>query len=124
MQVAKDKLFVRDDDSRRVYRITWFLADDGDHGADLGDGDEYTDADLADALGDDRPHIVACMAAAKSDGVERDRRGYFWESHRDAATALRACNIAIKNDGGPPWPEWATKAAAEGWKAPKGWKPS
>lgn len=121
--MSKDRLFV-DDRDRHCFRIAWYLAEDDDEGATLGEGDNYTTTDLAQAKGEDRPHIVACITAAVTDGVAQDSRGYYWESRRAATTALRRISLAIKNDGGPPWPEWATKAAAEGWKAPKGWKPA
>jgi hypothetical protein len=127
--VSKDRLVIDDSigaatASGDAYRIAWFLADEDDLGGTIGDGEDYSDAELANAATDERPHIIANQAAAKTDGLKRDGRGYYWETKRAATTALRAMNLAIKNDGGPPWPEWATKAAAEGWKPPKGWKPA
>jgi len=122
--VAKDKLCVIEGRYGYDHRIAWFLAEDGDFGAVLGDGDRYTHADLKKASGDDRAHILACLTAAKSDGVTRDRDGFSWETRTKATAALRMINLALKTDGGAPWPEWAIRAKAEGWKEPKGWKPS
>lgn len=122
--MAKDRLFVNKDLHRDSYRITWYLAECDDTGGTLGEGDEYTDEDLAKASPEDRPHLVACITAAKTDGVEQDNRGFHWASKAKAATALRAINLAMRTDGGAPWPDWAIKAKAERWTPPKGWKPS
>jgi hypothetical protein len=122
--VAKDKLVINEEWGEDVLRIAWLLAEDGDIGATLGDGDRYTQADLNKATPDDRPHILACLTAAKDDGVEHDRRGFYWTTRAKATLALRMINLALKTDGGAPWPEWALKAKAEGWREPKGWRPS
>jgi hypothetical protein len=121
--MAKDRLLV-DDNDRDCFRITWYLAEEGDMGATIGDGDRYTEDQLAKAEPADRPHIIACLTAVKTDGVTRDSHGFRWESRAKATVALRAINLSIKNDGGAPWPEWALKAKAERWTPPKGWKPS
>lgn len=65
---VKDKLIIIDRDY--VFRIVWFLAEEGDHGAELGDS-EYTTQQLATARPEDRDHIAATIAAAKSKGVQR-----------------------------------------------------
>lgn len=123
--MSADRLFVDVDLENACYRIVWFLAETGEFGAIIGEGRgrHYTQRDLDRAKPDERPHIVACLTAGKSDGATRDRSGYRWEERRKAAAALRMINIAIKTDGGAPWPDWAIRAKAEGWKAPKGWKP-
>lgn len=119
--MAKDRLYVRE--ANYIYRITWSLAEEGDHGADLGDS-IYTAGALEKASPEDREHILATLTAAKSVGVERDATGYFWESPTKARAALRLINLALKTDGGAPWPDWALQAKAERWTPPKGWKPS
>lgn len=48
--------------------------------------------------------------------------------HFDSSTRLReffaAMKVALKRAHDEmPWPDWATKALAAGWKPPKGWKP-
>jgi len=41
-----------------------------------------------------------------------------------AATAIRtAFKIDAATRAGLPWPEWAVKANAAGWKPPRGWSP-
>jgi hypothetical protein len=119
--MARDKLAVIDD-RHGFYRICWYLAEEDDLGAELGE-QEYTQASLDKAGPSDRDHILASLTAKKTAGVERDR-SYYWESHAAATKALRLINVTLKADGGAPWPDWAIKAKAEGWKAPKGWKPS
>jgi len=119
--MAQDKLVV-DCDRLGVWRITWFLAEDGDLGASLGE-QEYTQASLEKADPAERDHVLATLTAKKTAGVKRDGT-YYWESESAATKALRLINATLKADDGAPWPEWAIKAKAEGWKAPKGWKPS
>lgn len=116
----KDRLVIVERDYR--FRIGWYLADEGDIGAVLGEGRRYTARNLKAARGADREHILAELAAAKTSGVER-HAGFYWHTRADATAALRSINLALKMDGGAPWPEWAQKAHAAGWKAPKGWKP-
>lgn len=105
-----------------VWRIVWELEDEGDIGAALGES-QYTERDLAGATGGDWEHIKATLAVAATDGVERDSNGYFWETYRGATAALRAAKAALRDKSGKPLPEWAVKALAAGWKAPKGWAP-
>ena len=102
-------------------RIAWFFDEEGDYGAILGE-EVYTAADLLKSKVEGREHILATVTASLTDGVERDERGYSWTSIKKARCALKAIKAALKHDVGP-WPEWAVKAQAEGWKAPKGWKP-
>lgn len=105
-----------------AYYIAWFFEDDGEGGS-LDDG-QYTEADLAKASREDRQHILATLTAAKTEGWERGEYNRFtWSSLKQAKAALRAVKHALKHDTGAPWPEWAVKAQAAGWKPPKGWKP-
>lgn len=104
------------------YRLSWYLADEGDIGGAL--GPDYSVADLKTAQNsEDREVVIACLAAGESPDCKRDHDGYYWDSRKVAQCALRLVKHALKTDGGPPWPEWATKAVAAGWHAPKGWKP-
>lgn len=100
----KDKLIVQED--RGVYRIFWWLAEEQDLGAELGDGHEE---------GDDK-HAVATRAAKTTPGVEKDSRSYYWESRSAASAALQIANAALKNK---PLADWERKALAAGWKPPK-----
>jgi hypothetical protein len=110
-----------EDPRNYCWRIAWTF--DGEEGAILGECGGYTDADLAKAKTDDWDHIAATVAASKTAGVERDERGYYWESRKDAQAALRACKASVKDKSSKPWPDWAVKAKAAGWKPPKNWKP-
>ena len=112
----KDKLIIEED--RYRFRIVWFLADEGEQGAFLGERD-YTQDDPDRASDEDRPHIAATLAV-KSLKPDRDIGGFWWETQREAKHALIAANAAIK---GAPWPDWAVKAKAAGWSPPKGWTP-
>lgn len=104
------------------YRLSWYLADEGDIGGTL--GPHYSTADLETAKNsEDREVAIACLAAGESPDCKRDHDGYYWDDKKTAASALRFVKHALKTDGGPPWPEWAIKAVAAGWRAPKGWRP-
>lgn len=105
---------------RRQWRITWII--DGDEGATLGDT-VYTDRNLAKAKPEDWDHIAVTLAASKTEAVEHDSFGYYWESESDAKKAYRVVKSTLKNKGKKPWPEWATKAVANGWKPPARWNP-
>ena len=108
--MSKDRLVVHED--RHGYRIVWFLADEQDHGATLGEGWSRCDDD--DPYGD---HGIATRAAKKTLGVERDERGFYWESRSVAQTALKVIKAALKNK---PLEDWEQKALAAGWKPPAG----
>lgn len=118
----KDKLVIVD--REYVYRIEWFIAETGDEGATLGEV-KYSQTQLAaEKDPETRVHILATITASKSKGVRHDTHGYYWDERKHVTQALREIKIALKGDKGVPWPDWAVKAAAEGWKAPKGWKPT
>lgn len=126
-----DKLDIWED--RYLYRIAWFLEEEDDMGAVLGQGKErFTEAQLARATheNDEWEHMKATMtiqqmtmATDNQPGVELDGTGYFWESLSEARKALKMVRAALKDKSNKPWPEWAMKAKAAGWKAPKNWKP-
>jgi hypothetical protein len=129
-----DKLVV--DEIGGEWRIAWFLEEDGDYGSVLGEH-TYKQADL-DAAKDteDREDIAATLAVQ---ALKPERSGpnshagysgaFYWESQAAAKKALAVANAAIKADklraekNHVGWPEWALTALANGWKAPKGWKP-
>jgi hypothetical protein len=107
-----------------VFRIQWYFPDVDDFGATLGESD-FTEEDLKKLKpeDEDRDHIVATIAAGKTPSVQKNGRGFFWDTSAAAKKALVAIRAAIKSDDGGPWPEWAIKAKANGWTPPKGWKP-
>jgi hypothetical protein len=112
--VSKDKLVVEQD--RYVWRVQWYLADEGDLGAVL--GQEGEDVSVTSAPGtDDWDHETATVAARATTGCQKDSTGFYWESQNLASAALKAANAAIKNR---PLAEWEKKAIEAGWKPPKG----
>jgi hypothetical protein len=106
-------------EERGAYRIAWYLPEDGDIGGSLGQ-------DKNDGIGDtpnddgDWEHWAASKAV-RATGARRDSMSFCWDSRSEAAAALRFAKAALKQER--PLPEWATKALAEGWPMPKGWKP-
>lgn len=128
-----DKLDVYED--RYQYRIAWFFQDeDDDMGGILGKGGEhFTEKDLKKAGADSRrpdsdgdddwEHIKASIAVMNSPGIERDSKGFFWKSKKDALNALKMAKAAIRDKSDKPWPLWAMQAQAARWKPPKGWTP-
>lgn len=112
--MAKERLILVE--NRHLYRICWYFPDDDEEGAVLGDylhGGTYTP---------DSEHKIATEAVKATAKLDFD--GLFWESKAKAQAALAAAKAAIKAaQSSKPWPDWAVKAAAAGWKAPKGWQP-
>lgn len=120
----KDQLIVTTAYNRSVYHVAWLLADDGEVGGVLGqDPQDGTGAEPKDAA--DWEHWAASKAVrAMEPKPERDSFGFCWESRRAAHAARRIAKAAIKRGrAAKPLPDWAQKALAAGWKAPKGWSP-
>lgn len=121
-----DKLIV-DDSQGHDYRISWYLEEEQEIGGSLGDGaKKYTDKQIEADIkeGGDAHHQIATNAVAGTKNAQHDSRGYYWESRADAKAALAAALAAIKvAESKVSWPTWAETALANGWKAPKGWKP-
>lgn len=108
--MTRDRL-VLEDDARGNYRIMWYLAEERDLGATL--GDEWP-LRLVEANSE---HGRATTAVSTSKGVDRDDQGFYWETKLAAATALKMAKAALKNR---PLEDWEQKALAAGWKPPKG----
>lgn len=104
------------------YRLSWYLPEDDDIGGNVGDL-SYTESDLKTLGAGDVDCAIAYLAVAKLDGIQRDSRGVFWDTRAAAQSALRVAKAAITAGVDKPMPDWAQKAIAAGWKAPKGWKP-
>jgi hypothetical protein len=101
-----------------TYFIAW--ADPDGMGLALGE-----DADRPDCSGDHK----AATEAARIATLQTFSVGYLgrleWESVSAVKKALRAARAAVKAWRAElPMPDWALKATAEGWKPPKGWRPS
>jgi len=119
--VAKDKLLIVKNDYD--YQLQWWLVEDDDMGLTIG---EMQDSDLGDEPEDreEWENWVAHKIAAKTAGVlpRRDGGAFLWETKRGVEQALKQIKLAWKTQARE-LPEWAKKALAAGWKAPKGWKP-
>lgn len=116
------KTWIDHSEYSRECRLAWFDEDDGEGGC-IGDcGPCEMSAITSETNRSDREVIVANVTASKTDGVSKDSSGFYWEDYASANHALKQIKIALKNIEHP-WPEWALKAKAAGWKSPKGWKP-
>lgn len=60
--------------------------------------------------------IMLEMGATRSDR----RTAYVFDSRSAATAAMQRIKLEFSQER--PMPDWAKKALAEGWKAPKGWK--
>lgn len=112
----KDRLVIREEKS--CYRISWWLADESEYGADLGET-------LNAGQGEPPPSRDAfeCWVANRTVldlKAARDESGFYWNTKPEALAVLRQIRVALDQDR--PLPEWAKTALAQGWKPPKGWK--
>lgn len=109
-------------ESRRgEWRLVWYFPDEGEDGGTLGEKGPISKR-LASSSDRDQRELYLIDRALR--GARRDGRGFFWSSKEDAMRAMKlaraACDAA---ESTKPWPDWAVRASAAGWKAPKGWKP-
>jgi hypothetical protein len=115
--MAQERL-VLDEDRHGLFRIFWYLPDEDDLGACLGD---YL---LPRQPCEDAEHRLATESAKALNTGELDTVGLYWYTRSAASKALAAAKAALTiHRSAKPWPEWAKQALAAGWKAPKGWKP-
>lgn len=111
----KDRLSIFETRDGYVYYIGWLCWED-----DFGDEEGLR---LGEGSGSELDHHAAEQAVKDmKDGREGKNGPFFWLSRSGAAKALKVAKEAIKNRERP-LPEWAIKAIAAGWKAPKGWQP-
>lgn len=116
--VSSDKSYLMIDENDYFY-IAWYLPDDDDLGAYLGDsGDPQGESP------DDRDEweVWTACKAVQPFALHRSATGFAFETEAIVRRALRAANEAL-NRGGGPWPEWAIRAQDAGWTPPKNWKP-
>ena len=100
---------------RYVHRVAWFIAEEGDIGAIL--GDRKVPTKLPPNEDPDWEHFAACHAVRDSEGCQRDGEGYYFDTRTAAETAKRSAVAAMKNK---PLADWERKALSAGWKPPKG----
>lgn len=114
--MARDRLVVNEE--RGVYQIAWFLAEEQDIGAALGECGTKPEAPTNE-------HEAAEAAVwGMADGSAVTRSGLYWETSSGARAALAVAKAAVAQfNSKKPWPEWTKHALAAGWKAPRGWTP-
>jgi hypothetical protein len=115
-------------EGRDGYTINWIFQpkDDGY------DEDDPIGGELCDEVSDDpeadleENAVVAALRLALGE-LPREHsssRILHFEGRAEAQKALRIARAALKAfRENKPWPEWALKAQAAGWKPPKGWSP-
>jgi len=113
----KDKLIVVESDHGYKYRIQWYLVEEDDIGATLGE----EPISKSPSKSEDWENWKANTIAA-SRHPEKVLEGFYWNSRSDATAILREINLAFKVKEDKPFPEWAQQALKAGWKPPKGWK--
>lgn len=108
-------------EERYSYGLAWY--DEDGEGLRFGDDPEMERAPSPPKDPELAEHWHAYQAAKAAPGCE-EGRFLAWESRSQAMAACRAARAAVKlAASNKPLPEWAKKAIAAGWKAPKGWKP-
>jgi hypothetical protein len=125
---GRDSLKVVESDDE--YRLKWWISEDEDYGATVGERGELPteDSDIEWYTAE-----VVCFRLYKanqdSDTFGLDYQGFWWSSKVRATKVLTQIHaetqVALSTGKGAenPWPDWAITAKAAGWKPPKGWKP-
>lgn len=121
--MAKDKLIVKSERDYR-HRIYWFIAEEQDTGACVGERGDFYESDTAPENREDWEcwtvsKAVSAFIAASGHG-DRDSTGFYFETETQAKAAIKWANIALRQERD--LPEWAATALEQGWKPPKGWK--
>jgi len=108
------------------WEMVWWLADEEDYGATVGDSVTTGLPKEEDVLPENLDwYYVEVAARTICAKAQRGQYGgYIFESRSAAERALRQVRARVKflRDKRP-WPTWAIEAQAQGWTAPKGWKP-
>jgi regulator of RNase E activity RraB len=117
--MAKEKLKIYEHGS--VFRIGWYIPEDEDFGATLGEDlsciEYYDDTDL--------DHVIITKYLMSKKDIEIDGFGYYWESRSAASKILKELKdylVVAMASQKKELPEWALTALENGWKPPKGWK--
>jgi hypothetical protein len=116
--MKKDRLVLVD--KAYHFSIKWYLAEEHDFGATLGE-DSRPPSSKPPADRGDWEHWAANKALWEMQPrPRRNKEGFYWDTRAEAMRALAVVKEVMKQ--GRPMPEWAQKALAEGWKPPKGWR--
>lgn len=129
--MAKDKLIITaDDHAYGPFRISWFLGDEADLGATLGDSlplAKYRHFNKTGTFKSNEDlHVLATILCMTYDAKlpARDIDGFFWEFKTQAKAVLKYVASSMKViSQAKSWPAWALKAKAAGWTPPKNWVP-
>lgn len=120
--MAKDKLVV--EPIRNGYAIGWFLVEDGELGAMLGESISGLTVPSQDEDRDWWASETAARALVPKPERDDNHGCFIWGTEGAAKKALREIKARMASLlGDKPWPEWALKAKAAGWSPPQGWKP-
>jgi hypothetical protein len=125
----KERLVI--DNEGENWFLVWYFPDDGEYGAVVGEARRQLptlaqlEKEIAKAQSEELAIEAAIISAfADTDEIYISRRGFAFACQSSARKALRVAKIAAETyNASRPWPDWAIKAAAEGWRRPKGWKP-
>lgn len=116
--MSKDKLVIEESRSPYGFRIWWYLADEQEMGACIGEGKMW-EQKKAPAHPEEW-EAWTVETAIKSLDPSFDCQGFYFETITEARSALKVAKEALKQKR--PLPEWAKTALKHGWKPPKGWK--
>lgn len=114
----KDHLVI-DDFRDYQYRIVWFLEEEQEYGAYVGEGSiRLAEPDRAKEP-DEWEVWTAYRIAWEDENHNQDEIGFYWESKSKAQRVLAKIKAAFKAKR--PLADWEKKALDAGWTPPKGW---
>lgn len=112
----KDHLTVADRGDG-VYHIAWYIAEDQDFGAYVGERGYDAEEPNRSEEPEDWECWMANHVAEADPHHQEDDMGYYWESASAAKKVIARINAAFK--GKKPLEAWEIKALDAGWKPPK-----
>lgn len=116
--VGQDGEYLALDEQQYAVKIAWYFPGDGDFGLYLGNANNGGDETKA-AVSVIRDYFRSHKLDLPSRGSD-----FEFDSVVKAREVLRLINAALHyRQQNKPIPEWATKALADGWLPPKGWRP-
>lgn len=115
----RDHLCVTEEGNYCFY-LAWYLADEQDFGARVGEGPvDYTKEPDRANNPDEWECWTANRIAREDPDHEKDAIGFFWDSKSGAQRVLTKIKAAFKAKR--PLADWEKKALDAGWRPPKGW---
>ncbi len=120
---AADGSYLTIDERAEGFYLAWYLPEDGDFGAYVGDRDLSAEKGSTPEDQKEVWEVNTANDAAKPFSCgKHPAYGFEFKTMTQAKRAFTAANTAL-HEGGAPLPEWAVLARAAGWTPPKGWKP-